>query len=103
MVAQLIKVDIEGEEDEDDNERGASTVLEESNDDSQTTVCMLVDDEAEFQNSKLGRKKKHVTYCTAALDGRVGCNNEMPALQGHGNGGVEKTARCNNPSCRGTI
>ena len=52
---------------------------------------------AASQNSGAGRQKKHTVYCTASMGIHVGCQSELPALQGHGNG--EKVTKCNNFMC----
>ena len=54
---------------------------------------------AASQNNGAGRQKKHTVYCNATMGIHTGCQNELPALQGHGNGGSEKTTKCNNSLC----
>ena len=54
---------------------------------------------AASQNTNAGRQKRNIVYCTHISGLYVGCQNELPALQGHGHGGLEKVTKCMNQSC----
>jgi antitoxin component YwqK of YwqJK toxin-antitoxin module/DNA-directed RNA polymerase subunit RPC12/RpoP len=49
------------------------------------------------QNTNAGRHKVNIVYCTASSGSTIGCQNELPALLGHGQ--KEKVAKCANASC----
>lgn len=52
---------------------------------------------AACHNTNAGRQKVNIVYCTAISGFSVGCQNELPALSGHGT--KEKVTKCANLSC----